>query len=659
MITNNEEIIKNLVSWKGGWAAKSLFDDAVSRFINRKSQNQSLASTVAQNVSGLGAKSILSNYYKFIKETDVAFDVSLKVDSQTHSILDLSKVATYYPIGSLSNYWLEQLCEHLDTSRKNINEKLNILFESDDFPTHNADKLLTIFSFPIIQKYLNLPQKQIAVEYCESDKASLCWRRWHLKQNSKPVLFETTNKTSLKTCQWFVWRLIHDATHLVHLAHYPQAGNPLNPEWLITMEAVSMFMEKKFLNMLNETFDFPHSDYLNVDLFKVKAVLLLGLVERSLRLDYDLAVHGHGEDIETWIEKTKRKTGIHLNIYNFTQEFHGLPGFSAAYMIGLDSFEATNDKVGVLSGTTPLKFFAHKEIDKLSRSPLTDIPAKKPEHEIYLNQVGTTSAFSRVTIKNPFTNQFEVVNLDINLFVSLNSKQRGIHMSRLQQAAIALQQEKWDDIPQISSFLTHEAKRLQVSQEAYTTIDTTIVKPTFTPRSQTDSCQPITITSSSNLTPDGEVLSIGIAVKVMTACPCTLAYSRLKTVEGLKPYLDTDMLFVKENLPPTFTHSQPGIVKATVFSRNKPISIQTLYECIKEEAHIIESVLKRPDEHSLVEKVYRKPQFCEDLSRSIATSIASILSSDDLLEVEVELDESIHPHKVLAKIKSEASKLWN
>lgn len=658
-LSEDFKLVDKLLTWKGSWASKSLFDDSVSRFINQQAQDEALANHIAQNSSGYGAKINLEKYASLTGFNINTNALNLSLPNKTHSILDLSSVFRFYPTGILSNLWLEKLCEHLGASRKGLSEKITTALDTDKPSVESDWSLINTFSRPFIEHLLKLPISKSGIDYFEDERAKLCWRRWHFKYSSKtPILFDTKTKTDLKQSQWFAWRLIHDATHLVHLLHYPESGNPIDPEWLIVMEAVAMFVEKKTLETINENPDFICSFGINVDLHKVKTVLLLGFVERALRLDYDLAVHGEGESIDSWLTFTKRRTGLYLNIYNFANEFHGMPGFLAAYMVGLDSFEKHTDKVGILSGKTPLDFF-HPKIDSLSRSPITDIPAKQPEHEINLDWVGTTNVIGQTVIKNPFTANYEHANININLFVRLNSFQRGIHMSRLQQVVLMLREKRWSEIYELAEFLVEKSKELQESDSAHSEIKLLIHKPTFNIRSQTMSSQPIELLASCIVSPTTEYRSVGLVVKIMTACPCTLAYSRLKTVQSLEDLSCVDFDYVAEKLPPTFTHSQPGIAKVEIVTSSIPISISKLYEKINSEAHLVEAVLKRPDEHALVEKVYRKPQFCEDICRSIATSVASILNAGDIVKVEIEMDESIHPHKVMAKIQAEASALWN
>jgi GTP cyclohydrolase FolE2 len=149
-------------------------------------------------------------------------------------------------------------------------------------------------------------------------------------------------------------------------------------------------------------------------------------------------------------------------------------------------------------------------------------------------------------------------------------------------------------------------------------------------------------------------------LSIMTACPCTLAFSRLRTLEDLRVRLGPAFDRAAEAaIPPTFTHSQRGLLTVTVVSRDSSdLELRELYRQISRVTHPVQSVLKRPDEHNLVRKAHLRPQFCEDVCRAVAVSAASILQASDDIEVSVELDESIHPHKAYASLSAKASMLW-
>jgi GTP cyclohydrolase FolE2 len=244
------------------------------------------------------------------------------------------------------------------------------------------------------------------------------------------------------------------------------------------------------------------------------------------------------------------------------------------------------------------------------------------------------------------------------LTVDLAAERRGIHMSRLQQIVVAAGDRRWNGIAELAGFLAQEARRLQQSENAVARLKTKLLQPSYNVLSQTDSAQPLIINFCHEQSGKVGKQTIEVSASIMTACPCTLAYSRLKSEKTIRRQLKSPHFVLTEELPPTFTHSQSGELTVAVTSTTGLPDLPDLLRCINAESHMVESVLKRPDEHLLVEKAHRRPQFGEDVCRSVSVAVASILAAGDLLTVSVSLNESIHPHRVYAEISTEASELW-
>lgn len=656
---NTSKEIKNLLEWKGGWAIRALFDDAVMRHLNDQDQDFGLAELVIENSSGISAVNYFKKYCKLTGFSFNNFKISEQIDPKTISIINLSKLHNLsYEL--TADFWVEKLCIHLDTNRKNLGEKINQTLGNEELPCGDVIQLLYNWSFPLIQKSFPFLEPNKNIEYIEKEMADICWKRWFLKPNKTPLLLETPSKTNLQSSQWLVWRLLHDATHLLHLQNFPEAGCYLNPNWLVILEAIAITTEREFLRLIDDGFEIPKPENYSFNLFNIKTILLIGLCERALRLDYDLSVHLNEQNIGIWIIETKRKTGLNFNCYNFTTEFHGLPGFCATYMLGLKAFEYEQDKMSIFNGTKSLNLFNLEKNDQLSLSPLTDIPAKLPQHCLYIQSVGTSESSCFFKLFNPFIKQYINVEANANVTVSLNPFQRGIHMSRLQQILNDLDNLKsWDNLEDVAEFVAIKARGLQNSDRSEVTLIVNSYVETFNQKSQTRSKQPIQIIANTILTENKIINTIGLTLKVMTACPCTLQYSRLKSEKNLQDFLELEFhKSIMNSIPPTFTHSQRGTLTVKVSSEQNLISITNLYAQVKCVAHLVETVLKRPDEHFLVHRSHSKPQFCEDLCREVAVSVASKLNADDVIEVSAELDESIHPHKALAKLTIHALDAW-
>lgn len=650
----NMEEIEKIIDWGGGWATRALFYDSLERVLSNKRQNLSLAEQVFKNSSGISAKIYQKKYLDLTGSTS-NINISDYYSKNTKKVINLDSF-NQIPYDITSDYWIEKLCEHLKTNRKELSEKIRQQNNEDLSTKVDMKELIENFSFSHISNLIPLDNKKNAFKYIETSTSELLWKKWYLL-DSTPVLIE--KKDLLLNSKSFVWTLLHNATHILHLINYPKSGRDINPHGLLNMEALAMNTEKEFLKILEHNPE-TLSTIPSLNTFNVITQLLLGLLERALRLEYDLAIHLNGQNISDWIIEVKRKTGLNIDIYSFSQEFHGLPGFSAGYMLGLKAFEVERDKLSIVKGEKQLNFLKLENNFDLSKSDKTDIPSKIPSYPIYIQSVGTVKNKTFFNLKNPFINQYVSVVAQVDLTVDLKASQRGIHMSRLQQILESLYEYKnWETPQEISQYIAQTAIFKQVAKRAHVSIEMDSFVNTFNQESKTNSRQPFTLIVETSVNEEKVINTIGMKISVMTACPCTLEFSRLKTLYSLKENFHNSFHdSVMNYIPPTFTHSQKGLLTVKVSSEKELTSLKLLYEKIKDVAHLVESVLKRPDEHFLVNKSHSKPQFCEDLCREVAVSVSTILNKDDLICIEVELDESIHPHKAYASLSLIASQAW-
>lgn len=646
----------NLIDLGGGWAARALFDDAVSRKIDGLPQDKTLANMVAAKASGRAAGRYLNKYQRL---TGIRIHRTPPSEySSMQSILNLDEVAARFPVGRLTEFWIECLCEHLVVTRKDMAGSVERVLSADERPKGSPHSMIQKWSWPFIRSVLPFQENKTELECREDNIAQLCWRRWYTCLDGRAILLIGPNADGLGASQWLVWRLLHDATHLLHLASRP-TRSLLDPKWLLTMEAAAMAVELAFLEAVAEESEpsppvgYPYNRH------RVKTVILLGLVERSLRLDFDIRVHGDGECVTGWIDSARKQTGLHSNFFDFAEEFHGLPGFCAGYMAGLDAIRAEREKDSVLAGASPLRIPRTAEEDMWSRAPETDVPEQKSKLQIPVHSVGANQATCRFKLKNPFSSTLETVVADAIVSVNLDANRRGIHMSRIQEVLVGLDNDRqWSSLTEVTNYVAKRVKLLQGSQHGYAHMRTQTIAVSKNQISQSVSQKPIVLSASSSIEDNKEENQIGIALKVMTACPCTLAYSQLRAKANLEAHVGPVSLFVLNSMPPTFTHSQSGTLELKVTSIEVPPSADVLYSAILSVAHIVESVLKRPDEHHFIEQVHKTPQFCEDLCRQVAFAVSSSLQENDVVEVFVEMDESIHPHRVFANAKLIARDLW-
>lgn len=287
--------------------------------------------------------------------------------------------------------------------------------------------------------------------------------------------------------------------------------------------------------------------------------------------------------------------------------------------------------------------------DPLSRDPRTDIPSLTP-------CIGV-SAWAGITgvdfVLRLQDESARVASSSIDLSVLLSAHERGAHMSRLQQSVTACEAIDFKNPLGAAIWLASEAHgRQSTTLGARATVRTNLKQHRTARFSRASSSITISVTSHAELSVGGSMTgSMAVQVGVMTACPCTLRFSQLKAerMSGLSSAI----------LPPTFTHSQPGLLTLTTSGLLDQLpSWETVVETLDGVAHFREAVLKRQDEHELVERAHRRPQFAEDLARLAIAAVASRVPGNVIIRAEADLAESIHPHRASSSVEARACDIW-
>lgn len=116
------------------------------------------------------------------------------------------------------------------------------------------------------------------------------------------------------------------------------------------------------------------------------------------------------------------------------------------------------------------------------------------------------------------------------------------------------------------------------------------------------------------------------------------------------------------------THMQRGTTTLLLDKETSSISHKDLYIVLEKSVHLVNELLKRPDEHELVIRALQTPQFTEDVAREVAFNgyeqFKEVLSPAAALYAESVLLDSVHIHdvqtviqKTFGEIKSEVDEI--
>jgi len=288
-------------------------------------------------------------------------------------------------------------------------------------------------------------------------------------------------------------------------------------------------------------------------------------------------------------------------------------------------------------------------VDALSLDSRTDIPSTLTRIALPTwAGIGDVDLALRLASENQ-----TVTSSACSISIRLPAGVRGAHMSRLQEAILTVEESPVASPLAAARQMAEIALRSQRAEAARTEVMCRIKLAGTTPLTVRPSPIVISVRAGVEMGVDGTALgSLGIGFGVMTACPCTIRYSQLRaeSVAGA----------VAAELPPTFTHSQPGQLELTLEGSPEELpDVRLITRVIEGVAHLRRAVLKRPDEHVLVERAHRFPQFTEDLARSATLAVAAHVAASTRIRTTASLSESIHPHSATSTVEAVASQLWS
>lgn len=293
---------------------------------------------------------------------------------------------------------------------------------------------------------------------------------------------------------------------------------------------------------------------------------------------------------------------------------------------------------------------------------VTDIPSSQPRHPLYINKAGITDREIFINIDD-FLNDGRVIPVicSIDAYVDLSAKNRGIHMSRIEEAINKFSKDSFPSLEEYASSLVKEVAARQEAEKAYIFLKGMAIIDRPTLRSGKVSSDRFHLINESRWERSlGLTQRIGFQAFNIAACPCTRAYSKYCKVRELSRIFSLEDVNKILNHVLTFTHSQRGLV-TILTDKTGSISTRDLYDTLSRSTHLVFDLLKRPDEHELVRRAHENAQFTEDVARDACVEFLNShgekLPKDTYLRIESKLLESIHIHSVHTMIEGTVGEL--
>lgn len=292
---------------------------------------------------------------------------------------------------------------------------------------------------------------------------------------------------------------------------------------------------------------------------------------------------------------------------------------------------------------------------------LTDVPSSVPLRPYTINKAGIANQSAYIKVRSFSSDGFVPIFCNISMQVELEGH-RGIHMSRCEEALFYLADQEHESL---DSFAEQLAKELQERQDAsisYVSVEGHYLLERSTIKSNRISHDKMTLTASVKRNKNKTDTRIGVAAYNITACPCTETFTKFSVV----PKLTEAGFSLKQiqnilEITNSGTHTQRGIATIITDKTTQEVTHKALYNVLDKSCHLIFELLKRPDEHDLVVRALRKPQFTEDVVREIAANYIKQLSdymhNNSYFFTSSLLFDSIHIHDVYTEIEKNFSQL--
>ncbi|MBW4493810.1 MAG: hypothetical protein KME26_12130 [Oscillatoria princeps RMCB-10] len=348
----------------GAWTSKALYDSTVTALLLKDCSDllpfidafpeicQDYGGTAASNKLKKAASLLAYHSKEALAKRYIELADSICNKPIAPSCLNLENIEKNYDAEELIKSRVDEICQFLGCQKLELEGVLEKEIGSDYPPqdwhlqvsslySRYYDEWFTPFAVNYLDKYVPRREDTFARPCLEVIEWSTeVWRCWRLLDNL-PTLIDPG---IFRPNQFFVWHIVHNSVHIWQMQAYGKKwSNILSPEDFLLLEAQAICAERIALNLMKKGELTIPSDYPSTN----KAVilrLLIGILEREIRLHLDLSVHLHSQSVNEWIAFMSDLTGISSNYFlGFTGELLGMPGFAAAYTAVTDTFMSLTD----------------------------------------------------------------------------------------------------------------------------------------------------------------------------------------------------------------------------------------------------------------------------------------------------------------------------
>ena len=270
-----------------------------------------------------------------------------------------------------------------------------------------------------------------------------------------------------------------------------------------------------------------------------------------------------------------------------------------------------------------------------------DIPLQPPRHAIPLDYVGICGKTAWILLPQGR------IGFELQVMTNLPADYRGIHMSRIEEVIAELYPKRFASVMEYGTCLAEKIISVQEGNRCKVSLAGRLPHLTRSPVSKKISVDSVKIytaaSAESGADPTDYYTRLGIEADHITACPCTQEY--VMNLSGK----------TGATLPP-LTHSQRSRTLLAVEDAPLALTVDELHACLDNALHLVQDLLKRPDEAETVLNAHAHPSFAEDTVREVAASGYKMfhkrVSGKARIIIESRSLESIHIHDVLCRLET-------
>ncbi len=283
-----------------------------------------------------------------------------------------------------------------------------------------------------------------------------------------------------------------------------------------------------------------------------------------------------------------------------------------------------------------------------------DIPHQKPQYQIILPSAGVTREQVPVVITDPLNDNSQTrVMCEVIALTEVPALKRGIHMSRIGDCIARLTNQSFESLQEYVIALAEAIQKSQYGGPTHTKVHGvySYLEKIHGRESGKDkiSLEKFGIKASALQNKDHQTQSAGLVITHITACPCVQ--------ETLRHASSDD---ITASSLPLLTHSQRCQTSVSVNNIVNTLPIKKLLEALDRIVFRTRSTLPREYEALLVYGAHRRPQFIEDIVRSVIVACCKLFKDqfpNSSLHVSSVSQESIHDFDIIAELEMSIQKL--